>query len=150
MITLTLLHANKDVPAQIWTFEEQSVIRIGRAPDNHVILYSAVVSRHHVELHHDGSVWEVINLGANGTYWDGKRIDRTPVMDGMTIRLARSGPHVQIHLEAQPGNLGFPHMGAHSFPHGFPHPMENTTTQQNLAEAENDEPSESYSQDHPV
>ncbi|MDX2097295.1 MAG: FHA domain-containing protein [Leptolyngbyaceae cyanobacterium bins.59] len=106
MITLTLLHANKDLPAQSWTFQEQPVIRIGRAPDNHVVLYSAVVSRHHVELHHNGSAWEVINLGANGTYWDGKRIDRVGVIDGMTIRLARSGPNVQIHLEASAAKPG--------------------------------------------
>ena len=76
------------------------MISIGRATDNQVILYSAVVSRHHVELRRRGSSWEVVNLGANGTYLDGKRISEAPIGDGALIRLARSGPQIQIHLGA--------------------------------------------------
>jgi pSer/pThr/pTyr-binding forkhead associated (FHA) protein len=100
VITLNLLHPLQSIPIQSWTFEDESVIRIGRATDNQVILYSAVVSRHHVELRRRGSVWEVFNLGANGTYLDGKRIAEAPVTDGALIRLARSGPQIQIHLGA--------------------------------------------------
>jgi serine/threonine-protein kinase len=74
------------------------VIRIGRSTDNHVILYSAVVSRHHVELRQIDRQWEIVNLGANGTYLDGKQITQVPVVDGVIIRLARSGPNIQIHL----------------------------------------------------
>lgn len=91
----------QSIPVQSWTFEHESVVRIGRSTDNHVILYSAVVSRHHVELRQAGSDWEIVNLGANGTYLDGKRITQVPVADGVIIRLARSGPNVQIHLGAQ-------------------------------------------------
>ena len=101
MITLTLLHPLQSVPVQSWTFEPESVIRIGRSTDNEVILYSAVVSRHHVELRRNGSKWEIVNLGANGTYIDGKRITQMPVVDGMIIRLANSGPKIQIHIEAE-------------------------------------------------
>ncbi|MGA9380462.1 MAG: FHA domain-containing protein [Phormidium sp.] len=98
MITLNLLHPLQSIPIQSWTFEEESLIRIGRATDNDVILYSAVVSRYHVELRRHGSSWEVINLGANGTYLEGKRIAEAPIRDGAMIRLARSGPQIQIHL----------------------------------------------------
>jgi serine/threonine protein kinase len=98
VITLTLLHPIQSIPVQSWTFEHESVIRIGRSTDNHVILYSAVVSRHHVELRQIDSRWEIVNLGANGTYLDGKRITQVPVEDGVIIRLARSGPNVQIHI----------------------------------------------------
>ncbi len=99
MITLTLLHPIQSIPVQSWTFERGSVIRIGRSTDNDVILYSAVVSRHHVELRQVNSGgWEIINLGANGTYLDGKRITQVPVEDGVIIRLARSGPNIQIHI----------------------------------------------------
>ena len=98
MITITLLHPLQSVPVQNWTFGPQSVIRIGRSTDNEVILYSAVVSRHHVELQFNGSEWEIINLGANGTYIDGKRILQMAVDDGMIIRLASSGPKIQIRL----------------------------------------------------
>lgn len=99
MITLTLLHPLQSVPVQSWTFEPESVIRIGRSTDNEVILYSAVVSRHHVELRRNGLIWEIVSLGANGTYIDGKRITQVPVVDGMIIRLASSGPKIQIHIE---------------------------------------------------
>ena len=100
MITLTLLHPIQSIPVQSWSFEHETVIRIGRSTDNHVILYSAVVSRHHVELRKLDSGWEIVNLGANGTYLDGKRITQVPVEDGVIIRLARSGPNVQIHIGA--------------------------------------------------
>lgn len=100
VITLTLLHPLQSVPVQSWSFEPESVIRIGRSTENEVILYSAVVSRHHVELRRNGSDWEVVNLGANGTYVDGKRITQMPVVDGMIFRLASSGPKIQIHIDA--------------------------------------------------
>ena len=98
VITLTLLHPLQSVPVQSWTFESESLVRIGRSTDNDVILYSAVVSRHHVELRLNNSGWEVVSLGANGTYLDGKRIDQVPVVDGMIIRLASSGPQIQIRI----------------------------------------------------
>lgn len=101
MITLTLLHPMQSIPVQSWNFEHESVIRIGRSTDNHVILYSAVVSRHHVEIRKAETGWEIVNLGANGTYLDGRRITQVPVEDGVVIRLARSGPNVQIHLDAK-------------------------------------------------
>lgn len=96
MITLLLLHPQKKTPVQHWTFENESVIRIGRSTDNHVVLYSAVVSRHHVELRQQGNRWEIVNLGTNGTYVDGKRITQLSAQDGVIIRLARSGPNIQI------------------------------------------------------
>jgi pSer/pThr/pTyr-binding forkhead associated (FHA) protein len=102
VITLTLLHPIQSTPVQSWTFERDAVIRIGRSTDNQVVLYSAVVSRHHVELRQVGEEWEVVSLGANGTYIDGKRVVRLPVQDGLTFRLARSGPNLQVHLGSQP------------------------------------------------
>lgn len=101
MITLTLLHPLQSIPVQSWPFENESLIRIGRSTDNEVILYSAVVSRHHVELRRKGTDWEIVSLGANGTYIDGKRITQMPVVDGMIVRLASSGPKIQIHIESE-------------------------------------------------
>lgn len=104
MITLTLLHPIQSTPVQSWNFEHETVIRIGRSTDNHVILYSAVVSRHHVELRQINSQWEIVNLGANGTYLNGKQITQVPVVDGVIIRLARSGPNIQIHVGELPAS----------------------------------------------
>jgi pSer/pThr/pTyr-binding forkhead associated (FHA) protein len=106
VIVLTLLHPLQAVPVQNWTFEPETIIRIGRSTDNEVILYSAVVSRHHVEVRPNGQGhWEVVNLGANGTYMDGKRITKVPVFDGMIIRLASSGPQIQIRVERVEGDV---------------------------------------------
>lgn len=96
MITLNLVHPTQKTPSQSWTFENEDVIRIGRAPDNHVILYSAVVSRHHLELHRIGCNWKIVNLGTNGTYVNDAPIIQAPAIDGTILRLARSGPQIQI------------------------------------------------------
>ncbi|MBF2051194.1 MAG: FHA domain-containing protein [Elainella sp. C42_A2020_010] len=98
MIILSLLHPIKQIPVQVWTFADETVIRIGRSTDNQVILYSAVVSRHHVELRRIGLEWEVVNLGTNGTYLNGKRITQTTITDGAILRLARSGPNLQVRM----------------------------------------------------
>ena len=100
MITLTLLHPSQATPLQHWQFDnDQSTILIGRALDNHVVLYSAVVSRRHLEIrHNDHDDWELENLGANGTFVNGKPIEKTAVVDGMVVRLAASGPQIQIRL----------------------------------------------------
>lgn len=99
MITLTLLHPTQSVPVQSWSFESESVVRIGRATDNDVIIYSAVVSRHHVELWKNPSGWEIINFGANGTYVDDRAIAQVPLVDGMMIRLGNSGPKIRVRME---------------------------------------------------
>lgn len=99
MITLALLHPLQETPVQKWSFKPDSTVRIGRANDNNVVLYSPVVSRHHVEIRGQGNGWEVVNLGTNGTYIDGQRVDKFAAKDGMVIRLARSGPMIQIRLD---------------------------------------------------
>ncbi|MCG8368468.1 MAG: FHA domain-containing protein [Pseudanabaenales cyanobacterium] len=101
MITLSLLHPLNKTPLQHWTFNDESVIRIGRSTDNDVILYSAVVSRHHVELRRSDNGWEIMSLGTNGTYLDGKRITQIAAENGIIIRLARSGPNIQIRMGAE-------------------------------------------------
>nr|WP_263013030.1 FHA domain-containing protein [Ancylothrix sp. D3o] len=99
---MILLHPFQAVPVQSWSFQENdSTIKIGRATDNQVVLYSAVVSRYHVELRRRGSKWEIVNLGTNGTYIDGKSISNITVTNGTIIHLARSGPKIQIRFGNQ-------------------------------------------------
>ncbi|MDJ0658135.1 MAG: FHA domain-containing protein [Crocosphaera sp.] len=105
MITLTLLHPTKTTPIQSWTFETTATIRIGRSTDNEVVLYSAVVSRHHLEIRYEQNHWQVVNLGTNGTYIDGKLISQKQAIDGMIIRLASSGPTIQIHLSPETSSV---------------------------------------------
>lgn len=100
VITLTLLHPIQSIPVQSWTFKSEPAIRIGRSNNNEVVLYSAVVSRHHVEIRREGSQWQIINLGANGTYIDGERISKITAVNGMIIRLASSGPKISIEINS--------------------------------------------------
>ena len=105
MIKLTLLHPKQAIPVKSWIFERESVIRIGRSNNNHVVLYSAVVSRHHLELRQVGDRWTIINLGVNGTYLNDKPITQILAVDGISIRLARSGPQIRIDFDADAGDL---------------------------------------------
>ncbi len=100
MITLTLVHRIPHLPCQSWTFEDIPVIRVGRAIDNDVILHSAVVSRYHLELQRWGCRWKIINLGGNGTYLDDRPITEALLGNNTVVRLARSGPQLQISTEA--------------------------------------------------
>jgi pSer/pThr/pTyr-binding forkhead associated (FHA) protein len=54
-----------------------------------------------VEIRNTGQEWEVVNLGANGTYIDGKRITNAMIADGTIVRLASSGPKIQIKIESE-------------------------------------------------
>lgn len=99
VITLTLLHPLKSIPIQKWNFEPNTVVRIGRANDNDVVLYSAVVSRHHMEIRPRGADWALVSLGSNGTFVNGRKINKVLVRDGMVVRLASSGPKIMIQLK---------------------------------------------------
>ena len=48
MITLTLLEKSTQTPLKQWCFEGSTVVRIGRAVDNHVILAENLFSRYHL------------------------------------------------------------------------------------------------------
>jgi serine/threonine-protein kinase len=106
VITLALLHPSKPESLRCWTFEDKTLIRIGRATDNDIILFSAVVSRYHIQVQKQEDVWELENLGANGTFFNGKPIRKTVVSDRMVFSLAGSGPKIQIFLGAYPEQSG--------------------------------------------
>ena len=102
MITLTLLHPLQPLPVQSWTFHHESSIKIGRATNNEVVLYSAVVSRHHVEIKKlNVREWEVVNLGSNGTYIDDEPIERAKISNGTIVRLSSSGPKILVKIESE-------------------------------------------------
>ena len=109
MVTLTLLHPQASTPLQQWKFESQSTIRIGRSPDNDVILDDPLVSRHHLELRASpspsGNLWQLINQGTNGTFLNGVLVSRGLVTDEALIQLAREGPMLKFQLE-EPPDLG--------------------------------------------
>ncbi len=100
MITLSLMNPTQGTSIRDWHFTDEQVIRIGRAPDNEVVLLSSVVSRHHVELRREGDHWQLYSLGANGTFLDGEQVvDQAKLTDGATIRLAVSGPVIRVKID---------------------------------------------------
>jgi serine/threonine-protein kinase len=103
MVTLTLLHPQASTPLQQWNFQGQSTIRIGRSPDNDIILDDPLVSRHHLELRASssasGNLWQLINQGTNGTFLNGVLVSRGLVPDEALIQLAREGPLLKFQRE---------------------------------------------------
>lgn len=107
MVTLYLLDPQQSIPLQQWEFQSESVIRVGRAPDNEVILTNPLVSRYHLELRHIKSAaensWQLINQGTNGTFLDGTIVSQSFVKNGSVIQLARGGPLLKFQLESEVG-----------------------------------------------
>jgi len=67
-------------------------LRIGRAPDNDLVLDDLLVSRHHAELREkaDGG-YEITDLSSqNGTFVNGRRISTQPLTDSDTIGVGHS------------------------------------------------------------
>ncbi len=129
MVTLTLLHPQESKPLRHWRFEQQTPIRLGRAPENHVILNNPIVSRFHAELRRvelprrAGSqdpvqAWQLINHSANGTFVNGEAIAQSLLEDDTLIQLAQDGPILRFQLNRRPLAISTPtqHVAASSTP----------------------------------
>ncbi|GAX36643.1 FHA domain-containing serine/threonine-protein kinase [Nodularia sp. NIES-3585] len=112
MVILTLLEPQQKTSLKQWCFENSSVIRIGRAGDNDVVLSDSLVSRHHLELRQVNSAqnkhsasWQVFSKGTNGTFLDGKLVLQCPLPDNSLLQLAQGGPILQFQLQKLPDTL---------------------------------------------
>ncbi|NJP53277.1 FHA domain-containing protein [Streptomyces sp. SBST2-5] len=67
-------------------------VRIGRAPDNDLVVDDLMVSRHHAELHvHADGGYEIVDLGShNGTYLNGVPVQRHEVAQGDIVGVGHS------------------------------------------------------------
>ncbi|MDM9583769.1 protein kinase [Nostoc sp. GT001] len=104
MVSLTLLEPQQKTPLQQWSFENSSIIRIGRAADNHVVLNDSLVSRHHLELRKvgdasNGDAWQLISQGTNGTFLNGILVLQSPLPDNSLLQLAQGGPILQFQIQ---------------------------------------------------
>ncbi|MEH2384271.1 MAG: protein kinase, partial [Nostoc sp.] len=104
MVSLTLLEPQQKTPLQQWCFENSSIIRIGRAADNHVVLTDSLVSRHHLELRQvdlasNGAAWRLISQGTNGTFLNGVLVIQSPLPDNSLLQLAQGGPILQFQIQ---------------------------------------------------
>jgi serine/threonine-protein kinase len=101
MVTLILLESRTNQPVKKWQFHHQSVIRIGRAPNNDIVLHGYYqVSRQHLELIEDGHQWRLISKGTNGTFVNHVLVTEEILKHNDLIRLAENGPIFRFQLES--------------------------------------------------
>jgi pSer/pThr/pTyr-binding forkhead associated (FHA) protein len=63
---------------------------IGRHPGSDIFLDDVTVSRRHAEVHHDGTVFSVNDVGSlNGTYLNRERIERADLHNGDEVQIGK-------------------------------------------------------------
>lgn len=114
MVILTLLHPQHRTPLKQWCFPSESLIRIGRAPGNHVILDDLLVSRHHLDLREvdvsaahvpspSNAAWHLVNHSTNGTYVNGAIMSQGLISENALLQLAQGGPLLKLQILAATG-----------------------------------------------
>ena len=90
---LTVVRGKSPRREQVFTAD---VIRVGKAPENDVVVDEETVSRAHFELVRDGKGWLVRDLrSTNGTFLDGAEIQSAYVRAGSTIAAGAAQIRVQ-------------------------------------------------------
>jgi cytochrome P450/NADPH-cytochrome P450 reductase len=63
-------------------------LRIGRQPDNDIVVSDPGVSRHHAELRDVAGACRIVDTGsANGTFVNGQRVTAAPLSEGDTVSI---------------------------------------------------------------
>lgn len=107
MIALILLKEKREL--ERWNFPSETIVKIGRSPDNDVVLKDNLVSRYHLELRqitNSGvTTWQLFNQGTNGTFLNDVPVSEAMVFDGALIQLAPGGPVLkfQFHVSGTHG-----------------------------------------------
>ncbi len=69
----------------------QTSINLGRGSENSIVLAGQKISRHHAQLNWADNKWEVVDLASsNGTFVNGKKVERQPIAPGDTIQIGDS------------------------------------------------------------
>jgi ABC transport system ATP-binding/permease protein len=67
-------------PAKVRNLDGAQVLRIGRAPENDMVIGDLRVSRQHAELRSAGGQYEIVDVGSrSGTYVNGQRVERAMI-----------------------------------------------------------------------
>ncbi|MDA0284404.1 MAG: ECF-type sigma factor [Planctomycetota bacterium] len=86
-------------------FRPPDTVSLGRSSESDIALegFGSKISRCHAVLLHDGESWEYYNLGVNGTYEYGRKIDTRLIESGTVLRMGKRGPILQFVLR-DPGS----------------------------------------------
>ena len=80
---------------------DKDVIRIGRLPENDIVLNDVLISRKHCEIKRDGNNWKLVDLQSlNGVYVNNLRVAETKLASGDLILIG----NFQIVFEESVGN----------------------------------------------
>ncbi|MYS22737.1 FHA modulated ABC efflux pump with fused ATPase and integral membrane subunits [Streptomyces sp. DvalAA-14] len=88
-----------------WTLDASRSYSLGRDPRGDVVLDDARVSWRHATVRRDGRSWVIEDLGStNGTFLQGRRVQRTDVGPGTAVHLgnAADGPRLEFRGDAAP------------------------------------------------
>jgi len=67
------------------------VLRIGRAPDNDIVISDLSVSRYHAELRRTASAYQIVDLDShNGTFVNGQQVGSAPLTEGDIVGIGPS------------------------------------------------------------
>jgi pSer/pThr/pTyr-binding forkhead associated (FHA) protein len=99
-LVLYLLDGPLGQPLQFWSFEDRDAIRIGRAPENDVVIANPYVSRDHMALRWSDGDWHLTAFSAQGLIADGKKFERLALghdaAQGFEFQLGPSGPVLRL------------------------------------------------------
>lgn len=91
---------------QTYGFEPGQTVRIGRSPDNAVVVSDPVVSREHAQVRWQADGWVLDDLGKGRTFVGGLPVSSVAVQQPLAVHLANPlGPELRIELGQadQPG-----------------------------------------------
>lgn len=117
MVSIAFLDGQSSEPLRWWDFDPSSVVGIGRALDNDIVIKHSSISRYHVELlswtmvkaaeqgEAEGGAadprWVIRGIGKNGTFLNRTRVEQAFLDDGDIIQLASKGPRLRFHYQLQ-------------------------------------------------
>jgi ABC transport system ATP-binding/permease protein len=86
--TTAVLPAHRPPPEPAPAPLPSRTLRIGRSPDNDIVVLDPDVSRHHAELRGTAGAYRVVDLAsANGTFVNGQRAMDVPLSEGDVVRI---------------------------------------------------------------
>jgi ABC-type multidrug transport system ATPase subunit/predicted component of type VI protein secretion system len=101
-------------PSHVHNLEGAQVLRIGRAPENDMVITDLRVSRHHAELRSAGGRYEIVDVGSrSGTYVNGQRVERAVIGPNDIIGIGPSTFHLVGDVLTEYSDTGAVSLSAH-------------------------------------
>jgi ABC-type multidrug transport system ATPase subunit len=101
-------------PAKVRNLDGARVLRIGRAPENDMVVTDLRVSRQHAELRFAGGTYEIVDVGSrSGTYVNGQRVERAQIGPQDIIGIGPSTFHLVGNVLTEYVDTGAVSLSAH-------------------------------------